>query len=162
MGLEKRRIFVVTRTDGLSISQSMYVLESPRTLQSNVKESNHFLGHFKPIQCGKGDTVMISVRSFPRNLISAFPFPILIDEPPLISVFKMSVHLTKIKDYKNLLDNYETWLFDCDGVLWHDDEVIDGVIEVLGILRRQGEHCRGYSSTDFVSTKRRQKDNLRH
>jgi len=108
--------------------------------------------------------VVISVRSFPRNLISAFPFPILIDGCPFISssVCKMSVHLTNIKDYKNLLDNYDTWLFDCDGVLWHDDEVIDGVIEVLGILRRQGEYCRCYSSTDFVSRERRQKDNFRH
>jgi 4-nitrophenyl phosphatase len=52
----------------------------------------------------------------------------------------MSVRLTKVNDYKNLLDDYDTWLFDCDGVLWHDDQVIDGVIEVLGILRRQGEH----------------------
>jgi len=51
----------------------------------------------------------------------------------------MSVRLTKVNDYKKLLGDYDTWLFDCDGVLWHDGQVIDGVIEVLGILRRQGK-----------------------
>jgi len=50
--------------------------------------------------------------------------------------------LTSVKDYKNVLDSYDTWLFDCDGVLWHDVQVIEGVIEVLGILRRQGENSK--------------------
>jgi len=50
----------------------------------------------------------------------------------------MTVRLTTPDSYKNLLDNYDTWLFDCDGVLWLDDQAIDGVIEVMGMLRRQG------------------------
>ena len=73
----------------------------------------------------------------------------------------MSVRLTKVNDYKNLLDNYDTWLFDCDGVLWHDHEMIDGVIEVLEILRRQGEYCY-HSGPGFVLKTDRQKDTLRH
>ena len=48
-------------------------------------------------------------------------------------------------DFRNLLDSYDTWLFDCDGVLWNDDQMIDGVIEVLGILRRQGEYHNPYT-----------------
>jgi 4-nitrophenyl phosphatase len=72
----------------------------------------------------------------------------------------MSVRLTTPDDYKSLLDNHDTWLFDCDGVLWHDDEVIDGVIEVLGILRCQGEHC--YNSRLLCIEQSRQKDHLRH
>lgn len=51
-----------------------------------------------------------------------------------------SVRLRTPVDFRNLLDSYDTWLFDCDGVLWNDDQMIDGVIEVLGILRRQGEY----------------------
>jgi len=49
----------------------------------------------------------------------------------------MSTRLSSQEDYKKLLDSYDTWLFDCDGVLWRGDHLIDGVIEVLDILRRR-------------------------
>lgn len=39
--------------------------------------------------------------------------------------------------YEALLDKYDTWLFDCDGVLWNGDRLVDGAKEVLGMLRRQ-------------------------
>lgn len=51
----------------------------------------------------------------------------------------MSVRLKTQDDYKDVLDRYDTWLFDCDGVLWHDDHLIDGVIEVLEMLRRSSK-----------------------
>ena len=70
------------------------------------------------------------------------------------------ISLITVNDYKNVLDNYDTWLFDCDGVLWRDDQVIDGVTEVLGLLRRQGElYC--CNSTPQIQ-ENRQKDYLRH
>jgi len=34
-----------------------------------------------------------------------------------------------------LLDKYDTWMFDCDGVLWHGDRLIDGAVDVLDLLR---------------------------
>ncbi|KAI0048676.1 2-phosphoglycolate phosphatase [Auriscalpium vulgare] len=37
--------------------------------------------------------------------------------------------------YAALLDKYDTWMFDCDGVLWHGDRLIDGAPEVLELLR---------------------------
>jgi len=49
----------------------------------------------------------------------------------------MSTRLSSQKDYKKLLDSYDTWLFDCDGVLWRGDHLLDGVIEVLDMLRRR-------------------------
>jgi len=49
----------------------------------------------------------------------------------------MSVRLMTAEDYKNVLDAYDTWLFDCDGVLWHDDHLMDGVVDVLEFLRRK-------------------------
>ena len=51
----------------------------------------------------------------------------------------MSIHLdTKSPErYKELLDKYDTWMFDCDGVLWRGDGLIDGAMEVLQILRTQ-------------------------
>ena len=39
--------------------------------------------------------------------------------------------------YQELLNKYDTWMFDCDGVLWHGDRLIDGAVEVLQLLRSQ-------------------------
>ena len=49
----------------------------------------------------------------------------------------MSVRLSSQGEYAKLLDDYDTWLFDCDGVLWRGDHLIEGVIEVLDMLRRR-------------------------
>jgi hypothetical protein len=35
--------------------------------------------------------------------------------------------------YQELLNRYDTWMFDCDGVLWRGDRLIDCVAEVLRI-----------------------------
>ncbi|KAH9164964.1 2-phosphoglycolate phosphatase [Lactarius sanguifluus] len=37
--------------------------------------------------------------------------------------------------YRELIDKYDTWMLDCDGVLWHGDRLIDGAVQVLEILR---------------------------
>ncbi|EMD36951.1 hypothetical protein CERSUDRAFT_83978 [Gelatoporia subvermispora B] len=47
----------------------------------------------------------------------------------------MAARLSTRADYDSLLDKYDTWLFDCDGVLWQGDRLIDGVPEVLSLLR---------------------------
>ena len=39
--------------------------------------------------------------------------------------------------YEALVTKYDTWLFDCDGVLWNGDRPVDGAKEVLEMLRRQ-------------------------
>jgi 4-nitrophenyl phosphatase len=54
----------------------------------------------------------------------------------------MAVHLdpASSQDYETLLDKYDTWIFDCDGVLWHGDRIIDGVVDVLKFLRQKSEH----------------------
>ena len=49
----------------------------------------------------------------------------------------MSVRISSPGEYANLLDKYDTWLFDCDGVLWRGDHLIEGVTEVLDMLRRR-------------------------
>ena len=46
--------------------------------------------------------------------------------------------------YVDLTDKYDTWLFDCDGVLWRGDTVIEGIKEVLAQLRKKSAHfCVG-------------------
>lgn len=39
-----------------------------------------------------------------------------------------------------LVDRIDTFLFDCDGVIWRGDTIIDGVPETLEMLRRKGKH----------------------
>lgn len=48
-------------------------------------------------------------------------------------------HLQNIADYEDLLSKYDTFLFDCDGVLWSGDETIPGVVSVLQKLRHRGK-----------------------
>ncbi|KAF8064922.1 HAD-like domain-containing protein [Lyophyllum atratum] len=51
----------------------------------------------------------------------------------------MSTRLSTAQQYAALLDKYDTWMFDCDGVLWHGDRLIDGAVDVLEMLRRKGK-----------------------
>jgi len=51
----------------------------------------------------------------------------------------MSVRISSSDEYAKLLDKYDTWLFDCDGVLWRGDHLIEGVTEVLDMLRRRNK-----------------------
>lgn len=61
---------------------------------------------------------------------------------PSTRVIKMSVtsqRLSTTKDYQELLDKYDTWLFDCDGVLWRGTTLIDGAKEFLQLLRSKSQ-----------------------
>jgi 4-nitrophenyl phosphatase len=48
--------------------------------------------------------------------------------------------LSAAGEYAELLDKYDTWLFDCDGVLWHGDALVPGATDVLALLRARGKH----------------------
>lgn len=50
----------------------------------------------------------------------------------------MAARLSTPADFQALVDQYDTWLFDCDGVLWEGTRPIPGAIEVLHYLRKQG------------------------
>ncbi|KZV91340.1 2-phosphoglycolate phosphatase [Exidia glandulosa HHB12029] len=52
----------------------------------------------------------------------------------------MSKRLASTQDYSALVDAFDTWLFDCDGVIWHGDRLIDGAIDVLNLLRQKQKH----------------------
>ncbi|TFK68159.1 p-nitrophenyl phosphatase [Pluteus cervinus] len=51
----------------------------------------------------------------------------------------MSVRLSNTDEYVSLLDKYDTWLFDCDGVIWKGDSMIEGAVEVLNLLRHRNK-----------------------
>lgn len=46
--------------------------------------------------------------------------------------------LSSIEELKTLVDSVDTFLLDCDGVIYHGSVVVPGVIEVLDYLRAQG------------------------
>ncbi|KAJ1025892.1 hypothetical protein NDA16_002518 [Ustilago loliicola] len=48
-------------------------------------------------------------------------------------------YLQNTSDYESLLAKYDTFLFDCDGVLWSGDETIPGIVSVLQKLRSRGK-----------------------
>ena len=67
----------------------------------------------------------------------------------------MATRLTTREEYATLLEKYDTFLFDCDGVLWNGDSVVEGVIDVLSLLRSKstwaGHHNRFFDlSTDLA------------
>jgi len=47
--------------------------------------------------------------------------------------------LTTPEEYQALVDKYDTWLFDCDGVIWEGDHVIGKAGDTLQYLRQQGK-----------------------
>ena len=52
----------------------------------------------------------------------------------------MSVRMSSPEDYTKLIDKYDTWMFDCDGVLWHGDRLIEGALGVLKLLRDHSKY----------------------
>ncbi|KAI6015067.1 HAD-like domain-containing protein [Pisolithus orientalis] len=50
----------------------------------------------------------------------------------------MAVRLSAAEQYEALLNKYDAWMFDCDGVLWRGDRPIEGAVEVLDMLRKRG------------------------
>ncbi|ORY28272.1 HAD-like domain-containing protein [Naematelia encephala] len=47
--------------------------------------------------------------------------------------------LSSPEEYKKLIDSVDTFLLDCDGVIYHGSVVVDGVRETLSMLRKAGK-----------------------
>ena len=47
----------------------------------------------------------------------------------------MAIWLKDRADYAELIEKYDTFLFDCDGVLWNGEQVVQGAAEVMAYLR---------------------------
>jgi hypothetical protein len=76
--------------------------------------------------------------------------------PPSIQLdmTRTSQRLTKVEEYAQLLDKFDTFLFDCDGVIWTGPKLVPGVTDVLNLLRSRGEcgiHSSLRSDTDSLA-----------
>jgi hypothetical protein len=49
--------------------------------------------------------------------------------------------LTSAAEYMQLLDKCDTFLFDCDGVLWTAPKLLPGIPKALDLLRKRGISC---------------------
>ncbi|KAL0793332.1 hypothetical protein Bca101_064709 [Brassica carinata] len=52
----------------------------------------------------------------------------------------MAPKLLSSSNFKSLFDSVDTFLFDCDGVIWKGDTLIDGVSQTLDLLRSKGKN----------------------
>lgn len=49
--------------------------------------------------------------------------------------------LQTLEEYRQLVDSVDTFLLDCDGVIYHGPVVVEGVKEVLRMFRAAGRSC---------------------
>jgi ribonucleotide monophosphatase NagD (HAD superfamily) len=56
-----------------------------------------------------------------------------------MSDMSASTKLTTLEEYAGLIDKFDTFLFDCDGVIWSGPKLIPGVKEVIPWLRSKGK-----------------------
>jgi len=52
----------------------------------------------------------------------------------------MAPQLLSSGNFKSLFDSVDTFLFDCDGVIWKGDTLIDGVSQTLDLIRSKGKN----------------------
>jgi len=49
---------------------------------------------------------------------------------------KKSYKLENINDIKDFFEAYDTFIFDCDGVIWRANNLIKGVKEALTLMKK--------------------------
>ncbi|XP_030472254.2 phosphoglycolate phosphatase 1A, chloroplastic-like [Syzygium oleosum] len=58
---------------------------------------------------------------------------------PRMETLKARASAQPLQDADDLIDSVETFIFDCDGVIWKGDSLIDGVPATLDMLRSKGK-----------------------
>ena len=61
-----------------------------------------------------------------------------------------SINVADREVVRRYMDNIDTAIFDCDGVIWRGDNVIDGAARALEGLLNQGKRVVSNSSGDFI------------
>lgn len=59
------------------------------------------------------------------------------DTPALMS--SLQSQALSVENFKDVLDSVEAFLFDCDGVIWKGDRLIDAASQTLDMLRHKGK-----------------------
>jgi 4-nitrophenyl phosphatase len=51
------------------------------------------------------------------------------------------IRLGAPEEYSELIGRFDTFMLDCDGVIWHGNTLVPGAKEVLTYLRSQRKRC---------------------
>lgn len=89
---------------------------------------------------GTKERLKLQACEFSGHVRTTFPFSVAVSVYPnrLTAEMPPTFLEKRARDqYEALVDRYDTWLFDCDGVLWNGDRPVDGAKEVLEMLRRK-------------------------
>ncbi|KAF9391606.1 hypothetical protein CPB97_006110 [Podila verticillata] len=57
----------------------------------------------------------------------------------MVSLPNTPQKLNTVEDYKTFIDQFDTFLLDCDGVLWHGSQVLEGILDTVDFLRKNGK-----------------------
>ncbi|KAJ2616113.1 hypothetical protein H4S08_000925 [Coemansia sp. RSA 1365] len=63
------------------------------------------------------------------------------------------IRLSTRSEYESFVDRYDTFLFDCDGVIWHGSTVVNNVPKVLDMLRSRGKRLVFVTNNSATSRK---------
>lgn len=86
------------------------------------------------------DGVAFSTRPSVRWSFSVYILPSI--TLPDILLAMAPPFLKSVEEYEKLVDSVDTFLLDCDGVLYHGKQVVEGVRTVLNMLRKKGKAQR--------------------
>lgn len=64
-----------------------------------------------------------------------------------------TVKIEKKEHIESLLDKYENFLFDCDGVIWLDEKLVPGILETIDFLKGQGKNVAFVTNNSSKSRK---------
>lgn len=67
---------------------------------------------------------------------------------------RLGANPKKISSFTELVENYDTFIFDCDGVLWHAGEKLDKAFETLNVLRERGKNVFFLTNNSTKSRKK--------
>uniref|UniRef100_A0A7S1LRU7 Phosphoglycolate phosphatase n=1 Tax=Alexandrium catenella TaxID=2925 RepID=A0A7S1LRU7_ALECA len=80
-------------------------------------------------------------RSLRKIGSTATQAPVDVGEPSPQNQFGFGTGTQRLPDPKSFLDGIDIFIFDCDGVIWRGDSLIDGIPAVLDKLRAAGKRC---------------------
>ncbi|KAJ6921312.1 hypothetical protein NC652_015273 [Populus alba x Populus x berolinensis] len=66
----------------------------------------------------------------------------------------LAAQLLSTQNIRPFLDSAEVFLFDCDGVIWKGDKLIDGVSQTMDFLRSKGKKTLVFVINNSLNSRR--------
>ncbi|CAF1280254.1 unnamed protein product [Rotaria sordida] len=123
-------------TDSSNDKETDFVLNTSITdINSIVKSVTSVEATISKLGAFAFDVVVVDVEVEPAQPIVTSPKAVCKAQ---MSTKELCIHLTELHA-KSLLNDNDTFLFDCDGVLWNFPHIFTGAVELLNYLTEQGK-----------------------